>query len=58
MFIVKISEPFNSAETITLRLLKTLYDIFLNIIENNPLKKMRLLTAFLFLHQKLRVWGM
>lgn len=43
MFVIKISEPFNSAETITPLLLKTLYDIFLNIIENNPLKKMRLL---------------
>lgn len=55
MFVIKISEPFNSAETITPLLLKTLYDIFLNIIENNPLKKMRLLTAFLFLHHELRV---
>lgn len=54
MFVIKISEPFNSAETITPLLLKTLYDIF-NIKENNPLKKMRLLTAFLFLHWELRV---
>lgn len=56
MFVIKISEPFNSAETITPLLLKTLYDIF-NIKENNPLKKMRLLTAFLFLHWELRVWN-